>query len=116
MQGQNLPLDEQQIAQLLQAMKEEKAAIPPVIPTDSSQLPNKDYFTGDKLEKQLQWMEDYNRRMFDRASQILNPEQLKQYREFQDQQASMQKLGLKMAREMFGGGKGSQAVGEPLGK
>jgi hypothetical protein len=30
---------------------------------------------------------------------------VKQYREFQEQQATMQKFGLNMARQMFGGDK-----------
>ena len=100
--AEKLPLQDQQTAQLLQIMKEEKAAVPPVIPTDNTQLPNKELMTAENLDKQLAWMEDYNRRVLDRAGQVLNPEQLKQYREFQEQQASMQKLGLNMARQMFG--------------
>jgi len=34
--------------------------------------------------------------------QFLTPEQLKSYRKMQEQQASMQQMGLEMAREMFG--------------
>jgi hypothetical protein len=105
--AENLSLQDQQTAQMIQIMKEEKAAVPPVIPTDNTEFPKKELMTNENLDKQLAWMEDYNRRVLDRAAQVLTPEQLKQYREFQDQQASMQKLGLKMARQMFGGGKGA---------
>jgi hypothetical protein len=101
--GQNLPLQDQQSAQLLQIMKDEKAAVPPIIPTDNTQFPSKDVFTAENLEKQIKWMEDYNRRVLDRAGQVLTPEQLISYRAFQEQQSSMQKLGLKMAGQMFGG-------------
>lgn len=113
LEAQNLPLQAQQTAQLLEAMKEEKAAVPPVIPSDATQVPKKELFTAENLGKQLQWMDDYNRRVLERAGQILSPEQLKQYREFQEQQASMQKFGLKMARDMFGAGKSGSAQ-EPV--
>ena len=58
---------------------------------------------AENLDRQLKWMEDYNRRVIDRAGQVLTPEQLAQYRTFQEQQVSMQKIGLKMAGQMFGG-------------
>jgi hypothetical protein len=101
--GQNLALQDQQTAQLLQIMKDEKAIIPPIIPTDNTQFPRQDLFTAENLDKQVQWMEDYNRRVLERARQVLTPEQLTHYQTFQQQQASMQKLGLKMAGQMFGG-------------
>jgi hypothetical protein len=43
--------------------------------------------------------------VLDRAGQVLTPEQLTQYQAFQKQQASLQEMGLKMARQMFGGDK-----------
>ena len=101
--GENLPLEDSQMAQLLQAMKEEKSVLPPAIPMDQTQMPTKETFTADNLDKQMKWMTEYNRRVRDRAAQILSPEQFKQYEAFQEQQASMQKLGLNMARQMFGG-------------
>jgi len=107
MAAENLPLQDEQMARLLQVMKEEKAAVPPVIPTDNTQVPNKELFTAENLDKQMQWMAEYNRRVLDRAGQILSPEQLKQYQEFQEQQATMQKFGWNMARQMLGGEKSS---------
>ena len=80
-------------------------ASPPPISDDQTQLPKKDSFTAENLEKQLAWMDDYNRRVLERAAQVLTPDQLKQYQSFQEQQASMQKLGLQMAKQMFGGDK-----------
>ena len=105
--GENMPLREDQTAQLMQIMKEEKAAVPPVIPNDQTQIPNRELFTTENLDRQSQWMEDYNRRVLARAQSVLSPEQFKQYQSFQEQQVSMQKLGLSMARQMFGGEKGS---------
>jgi hypothetical protein len=109
LEGQNLPLQEQQSAQLLQVMKEEKVRVPPVIPTDNTQFwtDTKNLFTAENFDRQMQWMDDYNRRVTERAAQFLTPEQLEQYSKFQEQQSSMQKIGLKMAREMFGAEKGN---------
>ena len=104
--GENMALRDEQSAQLLQIMKEEKVALPPVISTDQTEAPKKENFTAENLDKQIKWMDDYNRRVLDRAGQVLSPEQLKQYQAFQEQQASMQKLGLQMAKAMFGGDKG----------
>lgn len=105
--GQNMPLNDQQSSQLFQIMKEEKTALPPAIPNDANQDPAKmkELMTAENVEKQLQWMEDYNARVLARVQQILTPEQLKQYKTYQEQQASMAKFGMKMAREMFGGEK-----------
>jgi hypothetical protein len=111
--AEKLPLQDQQTTQLLQIMKEEKAAVPPVIPTDNTQFPKKELMTAENVDKQSAWMEDYNRRVLARAEQVLTPEQLKQYREFQEQQASLQKLGLNMARQMFGTGKTANPAPPP---
>jgi hypothetical protein len=116
LEAQNLPLQEQQTAQLLQAMSEEKSRIPPVIPTDNSPVPKRELFTSENLDRQLQWMDDYNRRVLERAGQFLSPEQLQHYRRFLDQQASMQKFSLNMARQMFGEEKAGAAGGNVIPK
>jgi hypothetical protein len=107
LEAANLPLQEQQSAQLLQIMKEEKAAVPPVIPSDGTQLGQnmKELMTQENMKKQLDWMEDYNRRVLERANGVLSADQLKELKESQERQLAMQKLGLKMAGEMFGKGK-----------
>jgi hypothetical protein len=112
LEGENLPLQESQKAQLLQAMKEERAAVPPVIPSDATQLPKdlKGLMTAENVDKQLEWMDGYNRRVLDRAAQFLTPEQLQSYRDYQEQQSALQKMGLKMAKEMFGSGKNAGAA------
>jgi hypothetical protein len=110
--SEKMPLQDQQLAQLLQVMKEERAAVPPVIPNDAASFPKdfKALMTAENLEKQMQWMEDYDRRVLDRAGQFLTPDQMKQYRAFQQSQAAMQQFGLKMAGELFGTGKPAPAV------
>lgn len=107
----NMAMRDEQKAQLFQIMKEEKASVPPIIPTDQTQPPRKDLFTPENIDKQSQWMTDYNQRVLARATQVLTPEQARQFQSFQEQQLSMQKLGLNMARQMLGGGKG--AAGTP---
>ena len=108
--GENLPLRDEQNAQLLQIMKEEKLALPPVIPTDHSQMPDQDTFTLQKMDEQMKWVEQYNARVAERARAVLTPEQFINYQKFQEQQAAMQKLGMQMARQMFGGDKGKPAA------
>jgi hypothetical protein len=54
-------------------------------------------------------MTDYNQRVRARAEAVFAPEQYKEYVKFIEQQESMQKLGLTMARQMFGSGKGDAA-------
>jgi hypothetical protein len=100
----NLPLKEDQTAQLWQFMQEEKKRVPPIVPSDAEMSPAdlKNLMSSDNLEKQTQWLDDYNKRVLDRAAAVLTPEQLQKYRELQEEQTAMQKLGLKMARGMFG--------------
>jgi hypothetical protein len=105
LQAENVGLQDDQVAQLLAAMKQESAAFPPPIPSNANENPAnlKELMTSDNIDKQLKWMTDYNSRLADRASQILTPEQLKIYRGQLEQQAAMQEMGLKMAKGMFGG-------------
>ena len=108
--GENVPLRDEQNAQLLQIMKEEKLALPPAISTEQSEMPGPDTFTPQKMDEQLKWMEQYNARVADRAKSVLTPEQFINYQKFQEQQATMAKLGMQMARQMFGADKGKAAV------
>jgi hypothetical protein len=105
--GDNLAMRDDQAVQMLQIMKEEKAAVPPVLPTDQTQFPKKDTLTSENIEKQIQWMQDYNQRVLARAGNVLTPEQFKQYQTFLQEQESMQRLGMTMARQMFRSGKGA---------
>jgi hypothetical protein len=102
-------LREEQSAKLMQIMKEEKAAIPPVIPNDQTQMPKKESFTPENIERQEQWLKDYNERVAKRAQELLTPEQFNQWVAHQKQQADMATLGMKMASSMFGGKAGDTA-------
>jgi gas vesicle protein len=104
MEGAQTPLQEEQTKQLMGLIREEHEKNPPALSeelkTDSANFAK--LFSGDLMEKQMQWQEEMNRRVLDRAAQILTPDQLKAYADFQNQQLNMQRLGMKMAGGMFG--------------
>ncbi len=111
--GDSQPLGDQQAAQLMEAMKNLKTTMPPPISSDQTQVPNPEMFKEDGIDRQIKWMDDYNRGLVESARTFLSSEQLKQYQTFLEQQSSMQKLGLKMARQMFGGDKSGSPVPAP---
>ena len=103
----NMALQDDQMKSLLQVMKEEREKVPPVISNKAGDNPA-DFakaLSEDNLAKQFQWQEDLNRRVQERAGQVLTPEQLKEFTDFQSQQMNLQKVGMKMAKELFGTGK-----------
>ena len=59
--------------------------------------------SGEAMENQMAWQEEINRRVLERATTVLTPDQLKAYEQFQMQQINMQKLGLRMMKGMLGG-------------
>jgi hypothetical protein len=105
------PLRDEQSAQLLAIMREEKARVPPVIPSTASSAADALQALGsdEAVSRQLQWQEDYHHRLVERAKQVLTPEQMKAYEEFLQSQLAMQKMGMKMARDMFGDGQPNPA-------
>ncbi len=115
METAKLPLADAQVSQLMQFMQEERERVPPVLPSGPNVNPAdvKALMTAENLDKQMQWYDDYNQRVLARATAVLSPDQLKVYQDFQEQQSSMQKLGMKMAREMFGGGEAAPAPAAP---
>ncbi len=118
------PLRDDQSKQLLQLLADERGRVPPVISEDPDKAG--DAFakmaSEEALNQQLKWQEDLNQRVLGRAAQVLTTDQLKEFTEFQTTQLNMQRMGLKMAREMFGGSKtrtppaAPQALPLPAGK
>ena len=88
-------------------MKEEREKVPPVISEDPTKTADSlsKLMNSEMMEQQFKWQEEFDKRVFERAGKVLTADQLKEFAEFQEQQSSMQKLGLKMAKEMFGGNK-----------
>ena len=94
-------------------MKEERLKSPPVIDdSDKSRTAESlsKMMNAETMEAQFKWQEEFNKRVIERARTLLSPEQLQEFSEFQTQMSNMQRMGIKMAREMFGGNKDASAV------
>jgi len=102
--GTETPLRDEQYDAVMALIKEEREKFPPQFgnagetATDFNKL-----LAGDAMQKHLEWQEQINQRVRERATQVLAPEQAKAFADFQEQQLSMQKFGIKMAQEMLGG-------------
>jgi hypothetical protein len=102
------PLTEDQSGQLLAMMKEERKRATAENPTDAT----KDFSTvlsEESMNKYLEQQEQINSRVLERASQILSPEQAEILGRSLTNQLAMQKMGMNMARSMFGGDKSAPA-------
>jgi hypothetical protein len=102
------PLTEDQSGQLLAMMKEERKRATAENPTDAT----KDFSTvlsEESMNKYLEQQEQINSRVLERASQILSPEQAEILGRSLTNQLAMQKMGMNMARSMFGGDKSNAA-------
>jgi hypothetical protein len=105
MQEAGSPVREDQTKQMLAVIKEERERYPPVFDANApGETDPAAVFNDGRMERQLEWQEELNRRVQERVASVLTPEQLKAYTSLQEQQLSMQKFGIKMAREMFGKG------------
>ena len=103
--GTDTELRDDQMQRLIGLIKEERAKTPPIIDEDPGKsMENlQKVFNTELFDKQMQWQEDLNKRVLERADGVLTPEQLKEYADFQASQFNMMKLGMQMAREMFKG-------------
>jgi len=100
--GTDSALKDDQLKRLMSVMAEEREKNPSALSTNPQQGNFEKFMDPNALEKQLQWQEELNRRVLERAAEVLAPDQLKSYAEFQTQQLQMQKFGMKMAQQMFG--------------
>ena len=112
MQDAGSPVRDEQAKQMLAIMKEERERYPPAFDNATAGKDPSALFADGAFERQMEWQEEVNRRVHERLDGILTPEQLKAYGALQEQQLSMQKFGMKMAREMFGKG-GSPSLPTP---
>lgn len=102
----DFPLSDQQTEQLLAIMKEEKksaAAASGQDPFGSGQeeAKLKAMMSDEQFQKLLQSQETVNQRVLDRANEVLSPEQMQSFGNFQTNQLQMMRLGMNMARKMF---------------
>jgi hypothetical protein len=104
--GSDHPLTDQQTEQLLGFMKEEKQNVAASTGQELSStgqnaanLPG--MLSGDKLEAFLDGQTQANQRVYDRAKDVLSPDQLAAFGKFQTNQLQMIRLGMSMANKMF---------------
>jgi hypothetical protein len=97
-------LTSDQQAQLIQAMSEERNNFKWTTDYNNQNPPNGDYssmFTDDKLNQFTQEKEQLDQQILARVKQILTPEQLTSFEQFQTTQRQLQLAGMKMAAQMF---------------
>jgi hypothetical protein len=61
--------------------------------------------SDDQMQQFFQGQEEVNERIRTRAMSLLTADQMKAFEQFQKQQIDVQKMGMTMARRMFGNGK-----------
>ena len=57
--------------------------------------------SADQTDKMLQFQEQVNQRVYQRATSLLSPDQLAAFGAFQTNQLQMMRMGVSMAREFF---------------
>lgn len=112
--GSGAALQEAQYAQLLQIIGEEKKRSPPVLSDDPGRSAEalKLLSSEEAMTRQFQWQEELNKRVLERAGNVLTADQVKEFTDFQSQQLNLQKVAMTMARGMFGGdsAKGTEKI------
>lgn len=94
--------DQQQ--QMIQMMSDERNNFKWTIDFNNKAALNGDYtsmFNEDKINQFAKEKEQLDQQILDRARQILTPEQLASFQQFQATQREMQAAGMKMAAQMF---------------
>ena len=105
-------LRDDQEFQLQRAMKEEAKNVP-LPPGQADQSPEARSWammgSDEQMQAHFQRQEEINKRVFERARNVLSEEQLLLFGKFQENQLNMQKMGINMARKMMG----PKAAGAP---
>ena len=96
------PLSADQSKGLMQLIADERAKQPPSPLTQQPGNMKGLNMSDGEMQQFFQSQEDVNSRVRTRAMGILTPAQLQALENFQKQQIEMQKMGLKMAKQMFG--------------
>jgi len=108
----DIVLSDQQENDLILAMAEETKALPASSLLNKGKKADPSQFTEDSINEAMKQMEALQKRYADRAAAILTPAQLEQFAKWQQQWATMQAAGLKMAQQMFGNS-GTQSAPPP---
>lgn len=92
--------------QLVQAMTTDRTAFNWTTDFNNQNQANVDLstlFTADRINQFAQEKEQFDQQFLTHAQQILTPDQLTAFQQFQTSQRSMQIAGMKIAAQMFGG-------------
>jgi hypothetical protein len=114
--GAENALSDQQMDRLLALMKEEKQNA--ITRGDSIFSDSKDpakvqeMLAGGQTEKLLQAQENINQHVYDRARDVLTPTQLESFGAYQTNSLQMMRMGISMAKQMFGTGKDTGDAGK----
>ena len=114
--GKQVELSPEQNQQLIAIIKEEKRNVQINRGTPASD-PTKDWQqmiqSGEAAEQLFAQQEEVNKRVLERAGQVLTPDQLQKFDPLLKNQLELQKAGMRMTREMFKGGNEGQTVPVP---
>jgi hypothetical protein len=106
------PMESTQRDSLLQIMKDERLKTPASAFDEANTGGGSKAFAAMRddaaVEKWIRQEEDYQQRVLQNATQALNPDQVNALRESFKQQLEMQRFGVKMSKQMFGGSAGGE--------
>lgn len=91
MQTMGVPITDEQRAQLLDIMVEQRESNPPPLPT-AGLAPE------DQMRQSMKWQEDSERALLERAKSVLSPEQFQRYSDFQAFQTEMRNNAMRAFR------------------
>lgn len=104
--GSQDPITDQQAEQLLELIREEKQNVKPAggeaQPGTSLDAANLQAgLTDEQVDKLMQTQETINQRVYERARDLLSPDQMEAFGRFQTNQMQMMRMGMSMARKFF---------------
>ena len=102
--GENA-LSQDQNAQLLAIMKEERKNSPTLYGADPDPAQLEAMLSEEKMNAHFEQQEQLNQRILERARAVLSQEQLESLTSFQKSQLDMQRFGMQMAIQVMGGKK-----------
>ena len=112
-------LSDQQTDQLLGFMKEERQNVAtatgqPLPGSGDDQVANLQAMTSpEQMQKLLDSQATVNEKVYDRAREVLSPDQLQSFGQFQTNQLQMMRMGMTMASKMFGSQKSDAGTPPP---
>lgn len=103
-------LNEEAEHQLIRSMYEERTKFPFSVKMDKQENFDPSIFSEEVMAQHMAELARLQEKYLARASAVLTPVQLEQFRQNQKQQMAMQEMGMKMAMQMFGGSKAKPGV------